>query len=205
MAVIQVAPPFSSGALEPVVLVGENIGVWTQQTYKFFKVVFIESVPPSRQLIQDLGAVADAANSGQTEFTVSQAQDGSLLQVRLLPLDKVEIEIAQQRATVLHTTDTQTARPGYWAYGLDPNGGMMTHWVLGSEKNMYINAYNVSGYALAQTRVLAWGFRYILNSLPDIQTAALLKYVLGGDLADEERTMLQRGLHATLVAAEGRS
>lgn len=203
MATVTVAAPYTPGPIEPIVMVGENVGVWTQQTYLFFKVVHIEAIPASRQLIQDLGSVADAGSIASTEITVARAQDGNLLHVRVLPLDEAEITVFEQRATARNTVYSAQARLTYWN-NLDPYLAQNTYFVLGKEKTIYMAANNVRGYALSQCRIQFTGYRYVLSPLPALHSSALRKTLQGIELEAEEGELIKRGLRATVVPAEGR-
>jgi hypothetical protein len=68
---------------------------------------------------------------------------------------------------------------------------------------MYINAYNETGYALAQSRVRFFGYRYRLDPLPPLVGAALRKHIRGIELEPGEIDMI-KNLKVTLVPAEGR-
>lgn len=192
--------PYHSGPIEPIVMVGENIGIFTQGDYLFARVVHIEPLPPSRQLTQDLGAINTGASSGVTELTVARAQDGNLLHVRMMPLDPIEVQVYQQRATSRHTVFSAASRVNLSSGKLDPYWASSTYFVLGNQKSLYGDISNVSGYNLTLTRVRFWGFRYKLDPLPAAVQSVMRKLASGRALTPQEGGLVVR---ATLVPAEG--
>jgi len=202
MASVSVARVYDSGPVTPVVLVGENLGVLVQGDYLFFHCAHVEGLPASRQLVQDLGAVANAASSAVTELTNFRAQSGNMLHLRLMSLDGCEFDLFHGRATGgRHTTFSTKAR--IWPQSnSDPWHSASTIFVIGSERSLWAAAYNNSGYNLGQTRIAAWGYRYVLDPFPGPVTAALRKYLARAQL-NEAETALIRNIKATLVPGEG--
>lgn len=192
--------PYHYGPIEPVVLVGENIGIFTQGDYLFARVVHIEAIPASRQVTQDLGAVNNAASSGPTEITIARAQDGNLLHMRMMPLDPVEVQLFQQRAMSRHTVYTATSRVNLSSGRQDPFWSHTTYFVLGNQKSLYGDAFNNSGYNLTAARLRFWGFRYKLDPLPNTVQAVMKKLAAGRAISPQEQAMTVR---ATLIPAEG--
>ena len=205
MAVVHMARVYDPGPIQPVVEWMHNIGVYIQEDWLFFKVDHVEGLPPSRQLVQDLGAVTNNASSGETEITNLRAQDGNLLHIRCKPLDPVEIDLFHGRSTGgRHTTYTTKARVNLHTANTDPDCASTTMFVFGNQRSMYANAYNESGYNLAQSRIQFWGYRYRLAPLGTGVSAALRKYVSGGAISDEEKEMIRTVGKVTLLPAQGR-
>ena len=204
MASISVARVYDPGQIQPVVETGQNLGVLVQGDWLFFRVDHVEGLPASRQTTQDLGAVNDAASTGETEITVVRAQDGNLLHVRLFPMDDVELDVFHGRSTGgRHTTYSTKARISPASANTDPHFSATTSFVFGKDRPMYINGYNETGYNLGQARVRFFGFRYRLDPLPPLLSAALRKHIRGIELEPGEIDLI-RNLKVTLVPAEGR-
>lgn len=197
---ILTAPAYNPGPIQPVCLVGENIGVWTQADYWFFKVLHIEALPASRTMQQDIGAVTSATSSNITEITVARAQDGNLLHVRAAPLDPVELTVYQQRATGRHTAFSATGVISVSTGNRDPHYASSTYFILGKEKSIWVQVANNTGYNLAQSRVRFWGFRYVIDPLPTSDINLLRKIMAGNATLEEKRA----APGATIVSAEGR-
>ena len=204
MASISVARVYDPAMIQPVVETGQNLGVLVQGDWLFFRVDHVEGVPASRQTTQDLGSVNDAASTGETEITVVRAQDGNLLHIRMFPLDDVELDVFHGRSTGgRHTTYSTKARISAASANADPHFSISTTFVFGKDRPMYINAYNESGYALGQSRVRFFGYRYRLDPLPPLVGSALRKHIRGIELEPGEVDMI-RNMKVTLVPAEGR-
>ena len=204
MASISVARVYDPAMIQPVVETGQNLGVLVQGDWLFFRVDHVEGVPASRQTTQDLGSVNDAASTGETEITVVRAQDGNLLHIRMFPLDAVELDVFHGRSTGgRHTTYSTKARISAASANADPHFSISTTFVFGKDRPMYINAYNESGYALGQSRVRFFGYRYRLDPLPPLVGSALRKHIRGIELEPGEVDMI-RNMKVTLVPAEGR-
>ena len=200
--------PYEPGPIVPAVKMGQNLGVFTQGSYRFYRCLYIEPLPPSRQLTQDIGSVGANANSAATEITVVNALAGSLHQVRAAPLDDFEAHVTQVRGTGRFITNTQQARIMPTLASVDPYYVSTTMFILGNDRQVYVTAYNQTDYALGQTRLKFWGIRYVLDRLNEHQERALQFATMNrvGELEDggAERLLLKGGLTATIVPAEGR-
>ena len=205
MAVVHVARVYDPGPIQPVVEWMHNLGIYIQEDWLFFKCDHVEGLPPSRQLVQDMGAVANNASSAVTELTVARAQDGNLLHVRMKPLDPVEMDLFHGRSTGgRHTAFSAKARINLHTGNLDPSWATTTAFIFGNQRSMYASAINESGYNLAQTRLQLWGYRYRLAPLPATVSAALRKYVNQDELTDAEKEIVRKVNKVTLVPAQGR-
>lgn len=203
LATINTFSTYTPGPIAPVVKAGQNLGILTQGVYRFFRVLFIEGIPPSPETTQNLGAVTAAAASAATEITVVQAQEGNLIQARMAPMDDFEAQVSQVRAAGRFSTFTQQARVTPYIAGVDPHYATTTTFILGNTRSLFITAHNNTDYNLAQTRIRFWGYRYVLDRLTTAQEVALQKTVLNMDMTPEEAALVSK-LRVTLVPAEGR-
>lgn len=203
MATISTFSTYTPGPIAPVVKAGQNLGILTQGVYRFFRVLFIEGVPPSPETTQDLGAVTAGSASASTEITVVQAQEGNIIQCRMAPVDDFEAQVSQVRATGRFSTFTQQARITPYIAGYDPHFATTTTFVLGNTRSLFVTAHNNTDFNLAQTRLRFWGYRYVLDRLRTDQEVALQKVVLNEDMSPEEKDLVKT-LRVTLVPAEGR-
>ena len=156
--------PYKAGAIEPIVMPGETVGVWVNKVYNFFKVLYIEGIPRSEPLEVDLGAVAAGGQSAVTQLTLLEMPDVEFGQFRAQVLDDVSSILFQGRADQRHKLFTRVAT--YTRLNNDPDGHEGEFYV--HEDNWaFMQAQNQTGYALAQTRVAFWGFRYVLEKLEE--------------------------------------
>jgi hypothetical protein len=138
--------PYKSGPMEPVVMPGETVGIWVNKVFNFFKVDYIDGIMFSDPLTMDFGAVAAGANTQVTQLAL---------------LEMPDVEFGQFRAEVLDDL------PGAMS---DPDGAAGEFYV--HEDNWaYMQIFNQTGYALTQTRVAFWGFRYVCTALPEYSWA----------------------------------
>ena len=202
---LSIYDPYYPGPIAPVTKAGWNIGLWANNTYRFFRVLLVEPLPPGPQLIQDIGVVNASSNSIQTEITVVEALEGTLVQARFRPLDDIEVEVSQLRGTGRYVTNTQQSRVTPFSAALDPYYALTTFFVLGAAQNPYVVVYNQTGYNLTTTRIQFWGFKYFLQRLPDDQELLLRTIIV--DPADQRAVnqARQMGLTATVVPAMGRA
>lgn len=202
--------PYFPGPITPCVKTGQNLGVYTQGAFKFYRVLHIEGIPASRTTTQNLGALAAATSSNQTEITVSNSPEGGLLHLRFRPVDDIELQVAQVQANRKFSADTVISRVMLHSCSGDPYWSATTVFVLGRNRQIYIIATNPSDYAINQSRIITWGFKYVLDPLTPEQQK-VLTYAVGNKLhtlAPDEYTrakqMMKDGLTATIVPAEGR-
>lgn len=192
--------PYSPGPVTPVTKTGWNIGVWADNGFRFYQVIYLEGIQLSEQMTQDLGAINAAENTSLTEITVANAAEGELVHVRCKPLDRFQAEVSQVRSSAgRFITDSQHSRIVASSRALDPYYALTTMFVLGNQRAIYVSGYNRTDYNIPQSRLAFWGYRYVLRRLETAKEEAL-KAVLEGD-EDKARQM---NLQATVVAAAGR-
>ena len=196
--------PFTPGPSAPACKIGHNLGIYSQGAYRFFRVLYIEGLPPSPQLTQNLGAITAGSSTSAIEITVVNAQEGSLIQARAAVVDDIEVSLSQVRGTGRYVTDTQQARISLFTGGMDPYHAMTTMFIIGKNRQVYATGYNQTDYDAAQARVKFWGYRYIIDRLRQEQERYLQFVVLNKyeELEDELKARY-KGLSATVVAAEG--
>lgn len=175
---MEVANLYDNGPISPVCQIDEKLGIWTENTWRYFNTEFIEGIPRSRPMAIDIVALNNAANIAANgvltaQFVLAIQPQGTaqktneLLHLRWEPLDDVEgqlYELAPARyaprgaqATVTQLTSMR-----------DPYLATTTFFVLGPNKDAKIGAYNPNGVALPRATFVFWGFRYILNPLSTV-------------------------------------
>jgi hypothetical protein len=162
--------PYKSGPMEPVVMPGETVGIWVNKVFNFFKVDYIDGIMFSDPLTMDFGAVAAGANTQVTQLALLEMPDVEFGQFRAEVLDDCAALLYQSRSDQRHKTNVRVATytlPGAMS---DPDGAAGEFYV--HEDNWaYMQIFNQTGYALTQTRVAFWGFRYVCTALPEYSWA----------------------------------
>lgn len=154
------------GPIAPLALVDERIGIWVSTQWECYRVSHYEQIPKSRQFIQDFGALAAAAWTNPVS-TITILQQGltppEAFQLRFYPLDDIEVLFAIGQADVRFKTSQMTARADITTMQVDPDLAS-TEVVVLTNGFPFLNIYNPTGYALGQTRVVFFGYRYALDS-----------------------------------------
>lgn len=157
---------YKGGPIEEIVMPGETVGIWVNKVYEFYKVVFIETIPRSDPVAINLGALAAGGGSAVTQVTLLQMPDLEFAQFRLEVLDDVEVIVSQGRADQRHKLQQRVATLGRFSPLFDPCGHLSECYEF-EDNYIFLQGTNRTAYALAQTRVVAWGFRYVTDPLTE--------------------------------------
>lgn len=158
--------PYKAGPIEMVVMPGEIVGVWVNKVYNFFRVEFIEGYPRSEPLEIDFGALAAGGVSAVTQLALLEMPDTEFGQFRAEVLDDLSVILFQGRADQRHKLFTRVATYTRFNAIKDPCGHEGEFYV--HEDNFaFMQAQNQTDYALTQSRVAFWGFRYVLDPLTE--------------------------------------
>lgn len=162
--------PYKSGPIEPVILPGETVGIWTKGTTEFHTVLWYEGIPRSDPLVVDLLALAAAAQSTLTQLLALEMPNNEFGQFRAIAIDDARFSMWQGRSDGRARLNTRVGAIDRFTNLFDPCGHQTEFYVF--ENNyMYSQALNTTGYALATSRIAFYGFRYVLQD-PKIDPAA---------------------------------
>lgn len=157
---------YEPGVIQPVVQIGENLGIWSDSKWLYFKTDYIEPVPRSSQSVVNFGALAAAATIGKALVQILRLESLQLLHLRFEPLDDVELVLWEKGGAQRFINRSFTARISLLTCLRDPYLATTTFFVLGRDKDPFIEVFNPSiTYARAQSRAIFWGYRYILQEL----------------------------------------
>jgi hypothetical protein len=146
-------------------MIGENLNILSQGQWGFWRVAFLESMPPCRQLTFDFGAVAANASIAKAVPTILRLDDRHLIQIRFAPLDDCEVVLWETAGQAKFAIKTVQARVSLTTRGIDPYYATTEFYVLGKERDPNVEIFNRTAYAMTQTRVKFWGYRYLLEPL----------------------------------------
>lgn len=163
--------PYKAGPIEFIVMPGELVGIWVNKVYRFFKVLYIEGTPRSDPLEIDFGGLAAGVASGVTQLTFLEMPDGEFGQFRAEVLDDISALLYQGRADQRHKLENRVATYTRFTALHDPDGHEGEFYVH-EDNYAFMDVTNQTGYALAQSRVAFWGFRYVLEELTDYSWTA---------------------------------
>ena len=153
--------------------------VYTQSSYRPLLITYVEPLPASVPLRQDLGAVNAGATVTQTLITGIQLNEKMLLQCRIKPIDDVDLILWLQRGVAKFWIRNTHARVNLGTGLLDPSWKSTTFWVIAKDKDLYVEARNLSDYNLNQCRLQIWGWRASYRYLDD--GAADSRWVVDGE------------------------
>lgn len=156
--------PFKSGPIEPVCLPDQMVGVWVNKLYRFYRVNYIEGIPSSDPIEQDFGALAANANTAVIQLTLLEMPDHEFGQFRTFVLDDIAAELWQGRADRRYKTTNRNARITHFTDLRDPCGHT-TEFFVHEDDFAFMQAFNLTDYALTQSRAAFYGFRYVLETL----------------------------------------
>lgn len=173
----EVSGIYDSGPISPVCKIHENLGILTEGKYQHFNVTFIEGVPRSRPMMFDIVALSGAANIGAYTQLASQLvlaiqPSGSdkvkeFLHLRWEPIDDVEGQLFELAGHARFSPRGAQATVTRFSREMDPFLAATTFFVIGQNKDAQIGAFNPNGVALPRARFVAWGYRYLLEPLPN--------------------------------------
>jgi len=163
---------YDSGPIQPVIKIGENLSIWTQGKWDYYKAKFIEPIPRSSPMILEAitasGAVILAANGTITKRVVAflALNDKEFLHLRWEPLDDVEGVLWEQAGTGRFITRSVQARVTRFTAARDPYLSSTTFFILGMNRDMNLEVRNPNPVVIAVARFVFWGYRYLLDVLP---------------------------------------
>lgn len=162
---------YKAGPIEQIVMPGENVGLWINKVYEFYKVVFIETITRSDPVSVNLGALATGGQSAITQMTMLQMPDQEFAQVRSEVLDDVDIAVYQGRADQRHKLHNRAATLGRMTSLFDPCAHQ-TELFEFEDNFIFLQATNNTDYPLTVARVVFWGYRYVCEPLTEYSWSA---------------------------------
>jgi len=154
--------PFAPGPVRPVAKVGENILLADHETYKLYEVAFIEPFAPSHTLVFNAGALAAAGvANNQSTTAILDNQYGQLSQIRARVLDDVHVLVKQPQAVARMSNLNVTARINAFSALYDPYDALSEFFIFENQR-FFLDFLNPTQYAIAQSRVLFYGYKYVL-------------------------------------------
>lgn len=154
------------GPIKPVGLPGHKLAIWAAAKWSCYKIVFLEPLPLSADLVFDMGAIAAGAVSGDTSLANLEltGEPPEMAQLRCYALDDIKATVKRGAADVRFKTKAIIAKITRFTIQIDPC--LHTTEIIALKGDQpYINAENPTDYALAQSRLGYFGFRFGLEDL----------------------------------------
>ena len=156
---------YKAGPIEPIVQIDEVVGVWVNKNYQFGLVTYIEGIPYSKAIEVDFGALAAGATGAIAQLTLIQMPDFEFGQFRGEVLDNFSALLSQGRGAQRFKTELNAATYTLEGARKDPCGHMGEFYVY-EDNNAFITPTNEMAYGLTQSRMIFWGFRFVVQNLP---------------------------------------
>lgn len=198
---------YAPGPIKPIVKIKENLAIWTNNIWEYFRADYIEGLPRSPAMTRDMvaaaGATTLAANGtiAKRVTDIVQANVLEFLHLRWEPVDNVEGILWEKSGQAKFQARNVVARVTKSTGLHDPYLATTTFWVLGIDRDMNLEVRNPMGYAVPAARFAFWGYRYVLSSLQSVIQAGDQAAMRAGDLDAVRRVFGS----VTFVPAEGKA
>lgn len=177
---IHVITTHRAGPIQPLAKPGENIAVWSASAWHYYQIERLEPILPSNAIVHNLGAVAAGAVINPTLATTLEFDTNRLAQLRMAVLDDIQVRVSQPQAAAKFVNVDAHTEVTLFTHWRDPDAALTEFFVF-EDKQPLFRIENPTDYALAQARIVFWGFQYLLNPLAKVPERAT--FVLGAGLA----------------------
>ncbi len=159
------------GLIEPVALIGHNVCVKYANDNHYRRVIWFEGVTPFQFL--DIGAIAAGTVSARTAALNLQAWRNEFLQIRWYPIDTVQVRLFLPNADGRMNLRNLQVPVDPTIVTRDPCGHL-TEFFVWEDRNPAFEAINYTALAIAQSRLIGQGYRFITEEL-DAKTIAAIR------------------------------
>ena len=151
----------------PAVRITDNYAVLTTSgVWRYFNCLFVEPLPMSVDLVYDAGAIAADSVSRANAVTILEVEGSAktetdvseVAQIRFYPIDDIAIAVKQPAASGRFKTRSNEIRVDYKTIELDPTL-KSTEVYIYEDDSLSIDVYNLTNYALTQSRIQFMGWR----------------------------------------------
>jgi hypothetical protein len=138
---MEIANIYDNGPISPIAKVGENLAIWKENNYCYYKIQWYEGIPMSAPYVIDMVAISGAtqiAAGGRTNKSVSIAlamYPNELIHLRWEPIDDVEGELWELNSNARYTTKGGQARVTPFTSRRDPWLATTTFWIFDLNKD----------------------------------------------------------------------
>lgn len=146
----------------PVAKMGENIEVITAQgTKKYYEVVYVEPLPHSIDLIEDIGSLTAGSSSNSNKITILEMEGSAktetdlseIFQLWMEVVDDITVTVKEPAAQARFKTRNNQIRVDY-------NSGPVELYIM-EDDTIYVDVTNTTNYTLSKTRIAFWGWRIV--------------------------------------------
>ena len=151
------------GPITPVALMGQNVVIVHDGKYHLYRALLLEGITQSNPLVFDGGALAAAASANnQSLGPVIDMPMGNFFQFRFRVLDDIRVTLDQPQRLGTQVLSFQAAEVSAYTSLYDPCSHQ-TERAIYWDRRPFLNITNPTDYAIAQSRVLFWGFKFMVD------------------------------------------
>ena len=161
-----------------------NIALWTEAKWKPFRVTYTEGIPQSSPFTVDMcqqrlpaGPIAAGGTIANTAVAVLGMNDKEVCHYRWYPLDDLEGGLWELGNMPRFNPFGGQARTSLFTEEFDPYLATTTFFILGQNKNVTIGAWNLWAAAQPTARFSFFGWRYIVEELPQAAMQGPIVYI----------------------------
>lgn len=165
---------YDNGPITPVAKIKENLSIWTRgQKWEHYRIAYIEPMPRSSPMVVEMVAASGAATIvangviAKRVVAILQLNDLEFLHLRWEPLDDVEGVLWQLATNARFSARNVQARVTPFTSIRDPYLATTTFFILGRDRDMNLEVRNPNPVALPVARFVFFGFRYMLEVIPE--------------------------------------
>ncbi len=169
--------PYLGNPYEPIAQMGQNMMVYSNATWGAYVIDYVEPLAASSALTVDYGAVAAGGMVAATLAQSLRLDDGYLVELWMRPIEDFEIVLWLRQGQQKFRIKNAQARIGYQTALMDPMFLSSKFYVLGKDRDPYIEVRNPRPYVLGSSNVSFWGNKYLLVA----PSPGLARKMLDGD------------------------
>jgi len=149
---------------KPIRKINEYISVWYDSKWHHFNIIYIEPLPPSYDTIKDFGSISNGSSLSNQKLDLIELDDLELGQFRFKVLDDIQVTVFQPKASKRFAIKNTTIRVDKLSQLYDPDLEFSEIFVY-KDKYPYVDVENNSGEDLSKTRIIFFGYRFVLEEL----------------------------------------
>lgn len=160
--------PIHKQQFDPIALIGENIALYYDNSWHYFRVNYLRPLYRSHKIVHDFGSISASSQISEfvqpsDELELKQTEIG---QLRLMPLDDIEIDIRTGATDPVSATDGKVTRISRHQGLVDPTWAASEHFYK-ADRLYYFGVYNPYATSTGQSRVAFWGWKFDVTELED--------------------------------------
>lgn len=150
------------GLIKPIARPGEKVLIYNSGKFNLYLVDFLEPMTLNGELVKNFGALAAGAQSAVTGLTDLDMNYGELGQYRFRITDDMQVTFYQPSSLARRVNMNNVMYMNSFTMLRDPDGASTETFIF-EQNRIYVQAMNPRSSTLAQSRLEAWGFRYVLS------------------------------------------